>query len=1245
MIRIKTQKKLSQAQKKGQTINLFGTSEYKKDIINTFGNSYKKDLMNQIYFLFTKDDNGNQIFNIKQQAKNIELNKNPKSFYKERILRAINKEDKKKHNLENTIGYKTYKEKINYKDINNKINILIRGDNEDIIKETSKNTYYNIRYIDLTMYIIPYEGEIELIRYKTLTSNYINGWKQKYNKNANLGLKPAEINELISGFIYGDEFTDAYLHPFPNPQLTGLQTTIQVFDTNTGQNLTQKLKTDGNNYYLFNDVRNFTDMTKYFNSVEISIKEGENCVIETLKYIYNNSLRKGNNRKTFKKELEKMEKKYIDNNEIPSYKLLVEFFELTKTNYKIFNYTDKNDNNQNTFKPKEKIYNFIVYNKHLYFIDNDKNFDDFKNCLETNDKYLIVNENKFNREFNKLLLNDKQRPKIIKFNKNENYKAEILSFEDYNNNVFVKDDENETNSKLLYLCQILNIKYNPYITLSNLSDMYFKDNNIKVKKSFFLYNYTPREYIHTEEIEDPENTITFDFNKYYSNILLSLDNIPIINNLCHNVEQFSENEEILNNYVYSIEILNNEYNLFFPNDDIYFGCILNTEYYKTIFRKMLKDKKIKIVDKIKCEWIENYYKPFISKLFKTVEDTENKNNMEKIIKDIINRTVGKFERNKEEQKQINKNIHIEECNEVINYHHNENENYYYYNTNDKKYKLYYDEEIKKNNSYNVLENHKPLRTLIINLSRLNIIKFIIDNNFDDIDILQINTDGITIRNKKTNPQQITKEELDELEEFGDIETIKRLKKIKYNKDDEIYYNGKYNKLIEDIKNNQDKYKLYGVKIQEFKKYNKQIITSNNISFVNDIIKHYNKFVVNLGYAGIGKSYKINNLIQEMTKNNETNILLAPTHKVLKLYPKEINKNTIQYYTTNNKIPEEKNIIIDEFYLINFKDFRYIINLLYTHNKNIYIFGDKFQLPPVDTHSNNYNILLNGDEKPLLNMDFLKSISTEYNEYLETDKNHRNNFNLEVYKEFIKNEYTQQQQNILINHFINNRCDENKPFKIICYRNETKNEINNEYLLKNNQEFYKDDKTKQIIIKGLNIPLIAKKNFKINENLIITSKDEYILNVENNKYILSFENFNKDIIKFELEPDKIFKYFDVAYCLNLYNIQGQTLTNFKFCLDDTYFLNKDNKYNITGGFYTLISRIKEELTDKKISIEDINNIIKNNKITNKKDIKQDITTENTENKNINVNTSKIYKFGKTTEIKPKKIFERKTINYI
>ena len=116
-----------------------------------------------------------------------------------------------------------------------------------------------------------------------------------------------------------------------------------------------------------------------------------------------------------------------------------------------------------------------------------------------------------------------------------------------------------------------------------------------------------------------------------------------------------------------------------------------------------------------------------------------------------------------------------------------------------------------------------------------------------------------------------------------------------------------------------------------------------------------------------------------------------------------------------------------------------------------------------------------------------------------------------------------------------------------------------------------------------------------------------------------------MVKFELEPDKIFKYFDVAYCLNLYNIQGQTLTNFKFILDDVYFLNNSNKFKITGGFYTLISRIKEELTDKKITINDIN-IIKNTQIT-----KENPTIKTNDNsfKNNGYNFGNIHKKTQTT----------------
>jgi predicted aldo/keto reductase-like oxidoreductase len=93
----------------------------------------------------------------------------------------------------------------------------------------------------------------------------------------------------------------------------------------------------------------------------------------------------------------------------------------------------------------------------------------------------------------------------------------------------------------------------------------------------------------------------------------------------------------------------------------------------------------------------------------------------------------------------------------------------------------------------------------------------------------------------------------------------------------------------------------------------------------------------------------------------------------------------------------------------------------------------------------------------------------------------------------------------------------------AHYNLLQDEINNEYLSKNNQIFYKDDNTKEIIIKGLNIPLISKKTLKINENLIICSKDEFILNIVNDKFI--FQTYPiKDVSFF----DKLSEQYNVEY---------------------------------------------------------------------------------------------------------------------
>ena len=1227
MIRIRKKKKIETSVIKkqiqdGKTINLFNEPMSIKEAKNLFGNNYKTELIKYTYHLFEKNANGDYFFNVKNEAQFIKLNNKPKSFRKKNLIQ----------NIKDDIKYKTYKPIYEHLNLNGNENILIR-DNEDNVKNISKNAYYDVNNIHLEL---SFNVSDEIIQRKPSISNAkINEIKQILNIPINSKLLPNQIFNIIEIFLKGDDDENiiGYFNTFPEIRNLNTSCFITVKNTENNKSKLLKLKKDGDTYYLYSSIRNYTNMNNIFNkiSINIDIPTNKNCVIETLKYIYSH-LPKGN-KKIFKIELKNIEKKYIENNEIPSYNKLVDFLETTQTNYKIFNWTDKNDYNNNTFDSKKKIFNFIVYNKHLYLLENDNNYDKIKYSLDTNDKYLILDENKFNNEFNSLLKENKH-PKIIKINKEKG--TMNVDIETYENNkiIFIKDDIQGTNSKLLYLCQIFNISYNPFITEGNFIEKVLMENKIIQQKSFFLYNHSSRDIIYSEEINDTENFITFDFNKYYSNILLSLDKIPIINNLIHKTEKFIDGEKIDDNYVYSIEILDNNYNLWFKNDDLYFGKVLNTNYYKPIFDKMKKDNKLKIVDKIKCDWIDNYYKPIIEKLFEIVEITKNKNNIVSTIKNIINKTIGKFQLNKPEMKELFNNIHIEENNEVINYHHNENEEYFNYKIDNTNYKIFYQLETKKNYYFNVLENHRPLRTLIINLSWLNMLKFIIDNKIDDKDIYQINTDSLTIRNFKENPNSNPNDE------FSNCYLERKRKKPQYKKDDEIYYIGKYNELIKKIENEQidNKYNLYGIKIQEYKKYNDSInISPNNISFFDDIKKHNNQFVLNLGYAGSGKSYKIDKLIDKFIKNNESYILLAPLIKVLKLYNVNINKNTVQYYFKNNKIPIENNIIIDEFYLINYDDMRFIINWLYTHKKNIYLYGDIFQLPPIfskyNKSLNNSDELNDNDidndiddekeqeyERYALNIDFLKCISTEFNYYLDTDENKRNNFNFDVYDEFIKNEYTEKEQILLINHFINNKCDITKKHINICYRNQTKNDINDKFLLKNNQEFNKNK------ISGINIPLISKKNYKIND-IIICAKDEYYLSVNNNKYILSYENIDNKLITFEMEYDKIYKLFNVAYCLNLYNIQGQTMTNFNYILDDIYFLNKSNKYNIKGSFYTLLSRIKEPLKQKKITTEYINNIINNNIIINN---------------DVYINKNNIYKFGKNKEKTYKKYQNNRNI---
>lgn len=1181
---------LKKHQKTGQTSIFYGIEKTNKELKNTFGDNFNNLILKHHYKQFIERDDGILEFVADEQIKNLDIQKNMKSF------KMINftENDKKHRNM------RKIKNKVIFKNSNNKNVINFRdGANLELKELTGNNkSVYDVERISWIVEIFISDDILQ--RPIIINSLQINNYKAKLNIPINNKITPQQIVQMIYLYVWGEEDAKGWIAGFPlddedfeiKQLQNGAIADVKIKHTTKIQKLTK----DGDTYYLRNNIRHYKDLSNYFNAVNIPIAENKNCVIETLKYILNKFALKGM-KKIFKTELEKMENNFIIKNEIPTYKMLIEFCENVKLNYDIRNFTDLKDRSSKNFNNEKTMYS-IIYDNHIYLIEDFKQFNKVFESIGTNEKYFIQDNTIFNKELDKLLENN-VIPKIITIDNYNTIKqnlsnTEILSYK-YNDVVYLKDDENKTISNILYLCQAFNIKYTPFINEFNFISEVLSQHNIKVQKSFFPYSSSSCEVIYSQEIDDEEdNFIILDQNFAYANILAENDIIPYINILYHNFEKCNDEEEILNNYLYSIEVLKD--NLFFKISDNYFGHILNNGYIKPIFKEMIKQKNIKVVEKIKFSWTKNPYQDIIIKLQSIINKTNNNNNIRKTIKNIIVYCIGKFNNCVNEFNEKIINPILKETSKRT--HINDNETFYNYND---KYDIYYQTEIQKKNY--TMENQKPLRTFIINNNWLKMFKLVVDKKIDPIDIYQNNTDSITIRNKKLDPRTITIKDIQELEEIGDKQAVKQLKKLKYNKDDEIYYTGKYNYLIEQIQKEreEDKYNLFGFKLEKFKKNKNNTMSKyNNTLFHKDYFKPTNKLIVNFAFAGVGKSYKINQLIKQLEKDNKKYLLIANQNSILKLYDNTVNKKTIQKIISNNIIPDEDIIIIDEIGLFDFKTITLIIEWLYKHNKDIYFYGDIYQLDAIDFNKKD-DIKIAGidtNEKPSFNLEFLKSISTEFNFYLDSDENKRNNYDIDVYKEFIKNNYSMEQIKILIKTLINDKADETKPeFINICYTNDKRDKINNEYLLKNNQTFKKDDKTKEIIINGLNIPLISNEQITINSNEIISPKEFLKLNVIDNKYILSYENENKQLINFELEPDKIFKYFNVAYCVNLYSIQGQTLTNYKYCLDDKeiYFLHKNNQYNISGGLYVLLSRIKETLTSQKITLTDINNILHKNKI--------------------------------------------------
>jgi len=309
-------------------------------------------------------------------------------------------------------------------------------------------------------------------------------------------------------------------------------------------------------------------------------------------------------------------------------------------------------------------------------------------------------------------------------------------------------------------------------------------------------------------------------------------------------------------------------------------------------------------------------------------------------------------------------------------------------------------------------------------------------------------------------------------------------------------------------------------------------TNDDLSF---ITKNDNNNVFGNCYAGCGKSYKIiNDIIPKMGNDY---IVLTPSHSSVKEYKNlKLNCDVIQKYEYNNTIPDVSNIIIDEMGMNSLKAMTLLLNW-FMSGKNIYSYGDFKQLLPVNV------------DKPLL--------SSIYQNFIfgKTDNmttNYRNNFSKEFYDNIIDGKSDNKK---LIKQY--GKITSNN---VICYTNKTCQKYNT------------------IIMNRLGIESIESIGCKV----ICNSNDLRELNIYNKfQFTVTGIEDNNIVLDNQYKISRICygMYFNPAYARTIYSIQGESMNDFYYPVEDYNFLNDRTTY-------TIISRLKGNVYIDDSIVEDI-----------------------------------------------------------
>ena len=353
--------------------------------------------------------------------------------------------------------------------------------------------------------------------------------------------------------------------------------------------------------------------------------------------------------------------------------------------------------------------------------------------------------------------------------------------------------------------------------------------------------------------------------------------------------------------------------------------------------------------------------------------------------------------------------------------------------------------------------------------------------------------------------------------------------IKQVKTDSITFKHDVNKTKEYLKYIKDE--LGSWKLEEYAEQQGSPPRNTEISFVYEYGDSDNIF--GDCYAGCGKSHKIINdiLIDEEIKKDY--IILTPSHATAKQYRKlKYNAQVIQLYSLTNKIPIQKNIIIDEIGMVDNQGW----NVLYKcklNDKRLIGYGDKNQLLPIGTDKHYFS-------KNWINYMFgSRDIMTT---------NYRNHFEKSYYDYLI----TCKDRTKLIDEIkkYNNKTYYDADI-IIAYRNDTRNKYNKLMCdrLGINKKF---DIGTKLICKTNDFKNIGLFN---NLDCVVKSCDgvSVVLNDDEQDYKINIEHL---------------KHFEYGYARTLHSVQGESLNSYYYPEEDLipFFIN-----NRTA--YTLISRLK------------------------------------------------------------------------